>query len=202
MTIFYYKSQDPSESFMFKCINHIFCWFDKVYDLQLHGPFSYLTMGSNEKYSLYALAVALRGSGLDNVVFESQQEQEIYLLLQNVLSGWWVHSACYSVSTGSSFSEVKWLECEAYNSPSSSSKVKTSEAISSPPLYASCVSWGSFVLLCLIYSICFYKHFERFITYHLPIMSLDSLLVNHPLLNIAILNCDILTQLQKVYKLY
>jgi hypothetical protein len=35
VTIFYYKSQDPSENIMFKSINHIFCWFDKVYVLQL-----------------------------------------------------------------------------------------------------------------------------------------------------------------------
>jgi len=106
VTIFYYKSQDHSEN-MFKSINCIFCWFDKVYVLQLHGSFSYLNIGSSEKYSLYSLAVALQGSGLDNVVFESQQKQEIYLLLQNVLTGWWVHSACYSVSTAGSFSEVK-----------------------------------------------------------------------------------------------
>jgi len=36
-------------------------------------------MGSIEEYSLYSLALALQGSSLDNVVFESQQEQEIYL---------------------------------------------------------------------------------------------------------------------------
>jgi len=36
-------------------------------------------MGSSKKYSLYSLAVVLQGSGLDNVVFESQNEQEIYL---------------------------------------------------------------------------------------------------------------------------
>ena len=117
MTIFYYKFQDPSESFMFKSINRISCWFDKVYALQLSGSFTYLIMGSSEKNLLYSLAVPLQGSGLDNVVFKSQQEQ-------NVLTGWWVHSACYSVSTGGFFSEVKWLECEAYNSLLSSSEVK------------------------------------------------------------------------------
>jgi hypothetical protein len=79
VSIFYYKSQDPSESAMFKSINHIFCWFDKVYASQLHGFFSYLTMGRSGKYSLYSLAAALQDSRLDNAVFESQQEQEIYL---------------------------------------------------------------------------------------------------------------------------
>jgi hypothetical protein len=36
-------------------------------------------MDSSEKYSLYSLVVSLQGSELENVLFKSQQEQEIYL---------------------------------------------------------------------------------------------------------------------------
>jgi hypothetical protein len=53
-------------------------------------------MGSSEKYILYSLAVALQGSGLDDVLFKSQREQEYYLL-ENVLTSQWVHSTCYSL---------------------------------------------------------------------------------------------------------
>jgi hypothetical protein len=130
-----------------------------VYVLQLHGSFSYLNIGSSEKYSLYSLAVALQGSGLDNVIFESQQKQEIYLLLQNVLTGWWVHSACYSVSTGGFFSEVKWSECETYNSLLSSCEVKNESSYTLPSSVCFMCVLRQF---CLVVSHLFYLHLQIF----------------------------------------
>ena len=71
-------------------------------------------------------------------------------VLQNILTGWWAHSACYSVSTWSSFSEVKWLGCEAYNSLLSSSEVKNEWSYTLPsPVCFMCVLRQFCLLTCI-----------------------------------------------------
>jgi len=63
-----------------------------------------------------------------------------YSVLQNVQTGFGVHSASYSMGTKGFFPRgVKWLQGEVHCSPSSSAKVKNECSYITTPLHTICL---------------------------------------------------------------